>query len=184
MLPTNICTVQNASRSASFWVTGLANDLELTLAEHACMPRGAAAAEVTLARRGRPAGHSGDLGHHFPPNPPRGRSGRYLVSNHLGIPERNNVIYRGCASPPQTDALSLAVRRVSVCFPSSKIRCTGSGVFDGHHGPMARAAGAVPGANGRTYCDHGSDRIIYMLSTEYPKIFISLCLVKKIIARF
>ena len=41
-----------------------------TLAEHACMPRGAAAAEVTRARRGRPAGRSDDLGHHFPPTPP------------------------------------------------------------------------------------------------------------------
>ena len=144
------------------------------------MPRGAAAAEVTRARRGRPAGHSGDMGHHFPPNIPRCRSGRYLPSIHLGIPERNNAIYRGCASPPQTDALSLAVRRVSVCFPSSKIRCTGSGVFDGHHGPMARAAGAVPGANVRTYCDPWIGSVLYMLSTGYPKIFNSLCLVKKL----
>ena len=127
------------------------------------MPRGAAAAEVTRARRGRPADHSGDLGHHFPPNTPRGRSGRYLPSIHLGIPERNNAIYRGCASPPQTDALSLAVRRVSVCFPSTKIRCTGSGVFDGHHGRMARAAGAVPGADGRPYCDPVNDRYLYYL---------------------
>ena len=120
------------------------------------------------------------MAHHFPPNTPRCRSGRYLVSNHLGIPERNNVIYCRCASPSQTDALSLAVRRVSACFPSTKIRCTGSGIFDGHHGPMARAAGAVPGANGRTYCDPVNSSVLYMLSTGSPKIFNSLCLVKKI----
>ena len=101
----------------------------------------------------------------------------------LGIPERNtecNVIYCGRTSPPQTDALSLVIRRVSVCFPSSKIRCAGSGVFDGHHGPMARAAGAVPGANVRTYCDPWYGSVLYMLSTGYPKIFNSLCLVKKL----
>ena len=92
------------------------------------------------------------------------------------------MIYRGRASPPQTEALSLVVRRVSVCFPSSKIRCTGSGVFDGHHGPMARAAGAVPGANVRTYCDPWICSVLYYViySTVYPKMFNSLCLVKKL----
>ena len=77
-----------------------------------------------VAAAGRPQWRSGSP---FPTKPPRGRSGRHLLSTQFDIPERNNAIYHGHVSPPQADALRLAVRGVSVCFPTStKIRCTGS----------------------------------------------------------